>query len=102
MNVDKDNPEETYSEMQLRDFKCSIDTKLPLGGGGFLENICTGMLKVDFRMLTIIYLCTAKKKERKKNTRSLYLICMTKQTHLYTIFTEMMTHYYHFHQQNSP
>ena len=23
------------------------------GGGGFLENICTGMLKVDFRMLTI-------------------------------------------------
>ena len=27
---------------------------------------------------------------------------MTKPTHLYTIFTEMMTHYYHFHQQNSP
>ena len=64
-------------------------------GGGFLENICTGMFKVDFRMLTIsipVY-C--------KNTRSLYLTCMTKPTHLYTIFAEMMTHYYHFHQQNS-
>ena len=34
MNVDKDNPEETYTEMQLRDFKCSIDSKLPRGGGG--------------------------------------------------------------------
>ena len=27
---------------------------------------------------------------------------MAKPTHLYTIFTQMMTHYYHFHQQNSP
>ena len=27
---------------------------------------------------------------------------MTNPTHLYTIFTEMMTHYYHFRQQNSP
>ena len=33
MNVDKDNPEEMYTEMQLRDFKCSIDSKLPRGGG---------------------------------------------------------------------
>ena len=42
------------------------------GGGQFLQNICTGMLKVDFRMLTIcvLYLCT-----EKKNTRSLYLTC---------------------------
>ena len=55
-------------------------------GGGFLENICMGMLRVDFRMLTIsipVY-CkkkkqtnkqtkTKKKKKKKKNTRSLYL-----------------------------
>ena len=59
--------------------------------GGFLENICTGMLKVDFRMMTIsipVY-CKKKKKKKKekkkkkKKTRSLYLTCMTKQpTHL--------------------
>ena len=61
------------------------------------------MLKVDFRMLTIsIPVYCKKKKKKKKNTRSLYLTCMNKPTHLYTIFTEMMTHYYHFHQQNSP
>ena len=72
-----------------------------VGGGGFLENICTGMLKVDFRMLTISIPMYCKKKKKKK-TRSLYLTCITKPTHLYTIFTEMMTHYYHFHEQNSP
>ena len=38
-------------------------------GGGFLENICTGMLKVDFRMLTIY---RAIPMYCKKNTRSLY------------------------------
>ena len=75
---------------------------LPGGGGGFLENICTGMLKVNFRMLTISIPVYCKKQTKKKNTRSLYLTCMTKPTNLYTIFTEMMTHYYHFHQQNSP
>ena len=77
--------------------KLELSTCDPSAQGGCLENIYTGMLKVDFRMLTIsipVY-C-------KKNTRSLYLTCMTKPTHLYTIFTEMMTHYYHFHQQNSP
>ena len=47
-----------------------------------------------------LYTCVLQKK--KKNTRSLHLTCMTKPTHLYTIFTEMMAHYYHFHQQNSP
>ena len=56
------------------------------------------MLKVDFSNVDHLYTCVLKK----KNTRSLYLTCMTKPTHLYTIFTEMMTHYYHFHQQNSP
>ena len=66
------------------------------------------MLKVDFRMLTIsipVYCKKNKTKQNKtkqKNTRSVYLTCMTKPTHLYTIFIEMMTHYYHFHQQNSP
>ena len=30
--------------------------------GGFLENICTGMLKVDFRMLTISIPVYCKKK----------------------------------------
>ena len=50
-------------------------------------------------MLTISIPVYCKKK--KKTTRSLYLTCMTKPTHLYTIFTEMMTHY-HFHQQNRP
>ena len=65
-------------------------------GGGFLENICTGMLKVDFRMLTIsIPVYCKKKKINKKIKRSLYLTCMTKPTHLYTIFTEMMTHHDH-------
>ena len=45
--------------------KCGGSTTL----GGFLENICTGMLKVDFRMLTISIPVYCKK----KNTRSLYL-----------------------------
>ena len=100
-------------------------TSCAYGPGGFLENICTGMLKVDFDHL--YYTCVLKKQKQKqkkpkqkknqnqkkkkqkqkkqkkrKNTRSLYLTCMTKPTQLYTIFTEMMTHYYHFHQQNSP
>ena len=71
--------------------------------GGFLENICTGMLKVDFQNVDHHDTCVLqKKKKKKKTTRSLYLTCMTKPTHLYIIFTEMMTHYYYFHQQNSP
>ena len=49
-----------------------------------------------------LYTCVLQKKKKKKNTWSLYLTCLTKPTHLYTIFTEVMTHYYHFHQQNSP
>ena len=64
------------------------------------------MLKLNFRMLTIsipvYWKKQTNKKQKQKNTRSLYLTCMTKLTHLYTIFTEMMTHYHHFHQQNSP
>ena len=66
--------------------------------GGFLENICTGMLKVDFRMLTISIPVYCKKKK----TSDHYTSLVTKPTHLYTIFTEMMTHYYHFHQKNRP
>ena len=77
-------------------------------GGGVFENICTGMLKVDFGVLTIsipAYCKKKKEKEKKKKkipdhfyNRPTSLV--TKPTHLYTIFTEMMTH--HFHQQNSP
>ena len=48
------------------------------------------------------HFCSVCTEKKKKNTRSLYLTCMTNPTHLYTIFTEMMTHYYHFHEQNSP
>ena len=61
-------------------------------GGRFLENICTGMLKVDFRMLTISIPVYCKTNKQTNKNRSLYLTCMTKPTHLYTIFTEMMTH----------
>ena len=35
-------------------------------GGGFLENICTGMLKVDFRMLTVSIPVYCKKKNKTK------------------------------------
>ena len=37
-------------------------------GGRFLENICTGMLKVDFRMLTISIPVYCKKKQTNKQT----------------------------------
>ena len=77
--------------------KCAAERR-----GGVLRKYVYGMLKVDFRMLTISIPVYCKKKKKKKKYRSLYLNCMNKPTHLYTIFTEMMTHYYHFHQQKQP
>ena len=70
------------------------------GGGGVLRKYLYGDAQSRIQNVDHLYTCVLQKK--KKNTRSLYLTCMTKPTHLYTIFTEMMTHYYHFHQQNSP
>ena len=72
-------------------------------GGGVLRKYLYGVAQSRFQNVDHLYSCVLKKKKKKKkNTRSLYLTCMTKPTHLYTIFTAMMTHYYHFHQQNSP
>ena len=34
MNVDKDKPEETYTEMQLRDSNVVLIQSSPWGGGG--------------------------------------------------------------------
>ena len=75
------------------------------GGGGVLRKYLYGDSQSKLQNVDHLYTCVLqkkKKKKKKKNTRSLYLTCMTKPTHFYTIFTEMMTHYYHFHQQNSP
>ena len=68
---------------------------------GVLRKYFYGDAKSRLQNVDHLYTCVLQKK-KKKNTRSLYLTCMTKPTHLYTIFAEMMTHYYHFHQQNSP
>ena len=75
--------------------------KKPGRGGGSKKNIYTGMLKVDFRMLTISIPVYCKKKKKKK-TRDHYTSLVWINQPIYTIFTKMMTHYYHFHQQNSP
>ena len=82
---------------------------LPGRARGVLRKYLYGDAQSRLQNVDHLYACVLKKKKTKnknknkqKNTRSLYLTCMTKPTHLYTIFTEMMTHYYHFHQQNSP
>ena len=46
-------------------FKHKIYLGRAIPGGGALENICTGMLKVDFRMLTISIPVYWKKKKKK-------------------------------------
>ena len=71
--------------------------KLKLSAGGVLRKYLYGDAQSRLQNVDHLYTCVLKKK---KNTRSLYL--KYEPTHLYTIFTEMMTHYYHFHQQNSP
>ena len=74
MNVDKDNPEETYTEMQLRDFKCSIDSKLP-PGGGVLRKYLYGdaqsrLQNVDHH---IPVYCKKKKERKKEGTSHAYM-----------------------------
>ena len=64
----------------------------PSPGGGFLRKHLYGDAQSRLQNVDHLYTCVLKKTKQNKNTRSLYLTCMTKPTHLYTIFTEMMTH----------
>ena len=55
-------------------------------GGGVLRKYLYGDAQSRLQNVDHLYTCVLQKK--KKNTR-LYLTCMTKPNHLYTIFTEM-------------
>ena len=88
----------------------STPTRTHIRGGGVLRKYLYGDAQSRLQNVDHLYTCVLKKKTNKqtkqnkkqKKTPDHYTSSMTKPTHLYTIFTEMMTHYYHFHQQNSP
>ena len=62
-------------------------------GGEVLRKYLHGDAQSRLQNVDHLYTCVLQKnKQTNKQNRSLYLTCMTKPTHLYTIFTEMMTH----------
>ena len=70
---------------------CKHNRKCLKTPGRVLRKYLYGDAQSRLQNVDHLYTCVLKK--RKKKSRSLYLTCMTKPTHLYTIFTEMMTHY---------